>query len=380
MKLKIFYPVINGEITGGNIIALRIIDEALRKGYGVVVNSPAEGKFTRLLEEKGIKVYHIDTCKTFRLDSVFRLACIIKKEGISLIHSHTPLSGTVLSRLGGFIAGVPVITHAHVRDSFNRNPFIGFYQFLLNWFTSRFFCFKIIAVSQAIKKEIICQGVIAGKIDVIYNGINLSSSSQNINSGIGIRDEFGIRQNQKIIAQVGRLCEDKGQHVLIKAAKIVIKEYDCVFLIVGEDLGRAEEYKNSLQELVHGCGLGQRVIFTGYRSDVPGLMNTFDIFTLPSFVEGLPVVILEAMAAKKPVITTPVGGNTEIVIDGQTGTIVPQGSPDKLAEALMYHLKNQEISKKMGEAGYEMVKAHFPLSVMLDKIMAVYSEAVKDNR
>lgn len=379
MKLKIFYPVINGEITGGNIIALRIIDEALRKGYGVVVNSPTEGKFTRLLEEKGIKVYHIDTRKTLRLDSALRLARVIKKEGIGLIHSHSPLGGTVLSRLGGFIAGVPVINHAHVRESFNKNVFIGAYQFLINWFTSRFLCFKIIAVSQAVKKEIICQGVTPGKIDVIYNGIDLSSRGQNINSGIRIRDEFGIGQNQKIIAQVGRLCEAKGQQVLIKAAKIIAKEYDCIFLIVGEDLERAGEYKNSLRELARGFGLERRVIFTGYRSDIRELMNVFDIFTLPSFIEGLPVVILEAMAAKKPVITTPVGGNTEIVIDGQTGTIVPQGSPDKLAEALRYHLKNQEISKKMGEAGYEMVKAHFPLSVMLDKIMAVYSEAVKDN-
>ena len=379
MKLKIFYPVIDGEITGGNIIALRIIDEALRKGYGVVVNSPTEGKFTRLLEEKGIKVYHIDTRKTLRLDSALRLARVIKKEGIGLIHSHSPLGGTVLSRLGGFIAGVPVINHAHVRESFNKNVFIGAYQFIINWFTSRFLCFKIIAVSQAIKKEIICQGVAPGKIDVIYNGISLSSCGHDSNSSIRIRDEFGIRQNQKIIAQVGRLCEAKGQQVLIKAAKIIAKEYDCIFLIVGEDLERAGEYKNSLRELARGFGLERRVIFTGYRSDIRELMNVFDIFTLPSFIEGLPVVILEAMAAKKPVITTPVGGNTEIVIDGQTGTIVPQGSPDKLAEALRYHLKNQEISKKMGEAGYEMVKAHFPLSVMLDKIMAVYSEAVKDN-
>src|SRR3989338_6576503 len=94
MRLKILYPVIDGEITGGNIIALRIIEEAIRRGCAAVVNSPTEGRFTRLLREKGVMVYNIDTRRTFRLDSALRLAGIIKKEGIGLVHSHTPLPGT----------------------------------------------------------------------------------------------------------------------------------------------------------------------------------------------------------------------------------------------------------------------------------------------
>src|SRR3989338_10066999 len=166
MKLKIFYPVINGEITGGNIIALRIIDEALRRGYGVVVNSPTEGKFTRLLEEKGIKVYYIDTRKTFRLDSAFGLAFIIKKEGIGLIHSHTPLAGTVLSRLSGWITGIPVLNHAHCPEFINRNPAIGCFQPWLIWVASRLLCARIIAVSEFVKTEIIKQGSSVDKIAV----------------------------------------------------------------------------------------------------------------------------------------------------------------------------------------------------------------------
>ncbi len=144
--MKILYPIIDGEVTGGNLICLRIIEEALRRGYEVVINSPSEGKFTDMLRQKGIKVYNIDTCRTFRLDSAIKLAYIIKKEGINLVHSHAPLGGTILSCLAGWIAGVPVINHAHISYYLNLNPIVKCYQFLLNWLTSRLFCVKVIAV------------------------------------------------------------------------------------------------------------------------------------------------------------------------------------------------------------------------------------------
>lgn len=380
MRLKILYPVIDGEITGGNIIALWIIEELFKRGGQAVVNSPSEGKLTDILRNKGIKVYNIDTRRSFSFGSAMKLARIIKEEGIDLVHSHTPLGGAVLSRIGGFISGVPVINHAHVRDSFNQNPFIGVCQFLLNWFTSRFFCSKVIAVSRAVREEIVKQGVSTDKIDVIHNGINLGLVSKDNNSDIKIRNEFGINPGQRIIGQVGRLCENKGQQVLIKAAEMVAKEYDCVFLIVGEDLEKAGAYKNSLLGLVRSFGLEQRVILTGYRSDIRELMNVFDIFTLPSFVEGLPVVILEAMAIAKPVVATSVDGNPEIVIDGKTGTIVPPGNPAKLAEALIYHLKNPEISKAMGKRGYQRIEENFLLSQMLTKIFDIYAQVKKGGK
>mgnify|MGYP001601447598 FL=1 len=374
--MKILYPVIDGEISGGNIICLRIIEEALKRGYQVVVNSPSEGKLTNILKGKGIKVYNIDTRCSWRLDNAIKLAYIIKKENIHLLHSHTPLSATVLSRLAGWLARVPVITHAHTWDFMSSNPMVKCYQFFLNWFTSRFFCAQIIAVSRSVKDEIIKQGVTANKIAVVYNGISLADNECAKNPS-EIRKELGLRQDQRIIGEVSRLCKDKGQDILIKAAQKVIKNNpDTVFMIVGEDFERRGAYKKNLEELVSDLGLKEQIIFTGYRSDIMGLMNAFELFVLPSLVEGLPVVILEAMAAKKPVITTPVGGNPEIVIDGETGTIVPSGDPDRLAEAIIYHLQNPEASKRMGEKGQERVRQFFSLSQMLAGVMDIYKEVL----
>ena len=381
MKLKILYPIINGEITGGNIIALRIIDEALRRGYGAVVNSPDEGKFTRLLEEKGIKVYNIDTSRTFRLDSAFRLAKVIKKEGVGLIDSHAPLSGTILSRLSGWISGVPVINHNHCPEFINLNPFIGSLQSALLRITSRLFCGRIIAVSEFVKREIIKQGAPADKVTVIYNGIDLDNAARK-ESRVKIRSEFGLNENRPIIAEVGRLGNDKGQHILIQAAPYVIEKFpDAMFMIVGEDLGKKGEYRRELEAMAAGLGIEDKIIFTGYRTDIMDLMEAFDLFVLPSvFTEGLPVVIMEAMLAKKPVIAASVGGSPEIVLDARTGTLVPPADPGRLAEAIIYHLSNPGISKQMAENGYELLKQRFSLKQMLDKTMEIYQELMESPR
>lgn len=375
--MKILYPIIDGEISGGNIVCLRIMEEALKRGYRVMVNSPTEGKFTCLLGKRGIRVYNIDTRRSFQFVSAIKLSRIIKREGINLVHSHTPLAGVFLSRLAGWMAGVPVITHAHTKDFLSQNHILRAYQFSLNWVTSRFFCAKVIAVSKSVKNQIIKQGVASHKIIVVYNGVSLDEA-ENYNNSIRIRKEFGLRQNQPIIGTVGRLCKDKGQRILIQAAPKVIKKIpDAVFMIVGENPAQEREYKDRLEDLAHSLGVKQYVIFTGYRADIMELMNAFEFFVLPSSVEGLPVVILEAMAAKKAVITTSVGGNPEIVVDGETGTLIPPEDPDKLAEAIIYHLENLEISKRMGENGCVSLRRHFSLLQMLSGIMNVYEQVVK---
>ena len=126
--MKILYPIIDGEITGGNMICLKIIEEALKRGYPAVVNSPTEGRFTRILREKGIKVYNIDTRRTFRFDSAIKLAYIIKEEGINLVHTHTPLAGAIISRIAAKLTNVPIINHEHGLSPLNSRPIIKQYQ------------------------------------------------------------------------------------------------------------------------------------------------------------------------------------------------------------------------------------------------------------
>lgn len=376
--MKILYPIIDGEVTGGNVICLQLIEEALQQGWGVIVNSPTDGDFVEMLRRKGVKIYHIETGRSFRFDSAMKLARIVKKENVDLIHSHAPLAGTILSRLAGALTRTPAITHAHIiRMPLSPNPLVRNYQLLLNWISSRFFCDKVIAVSETVRREFIEQGTPENKIAVVYNGINLDHS-QPEKSAEEVRKEFNLTTQQRIIGQVGRLCSSKGQHILIKAAAVVIKRFRrAFFIIVGGDLEEKGEYREKLENLTEELGIKDHIIFTGYRSDILDLMKTFDIFVLPSRAEALPVVILEAMAAKKPVIVTGVGGNTEVVIDGKTGTLVPPENPSSLAEAIIHHLENPEASQDMGRRGYERVKRHFTRKRMVKQTFQIYDEVLR---
>ena len=374
--MKILYTIIDGEITGGNIVCLQIIEESLKRGYAVVVNSPSEGKFTHILKEKGIKVYNIDTRHLFDFGSIKKLAEIIKKEGISLLHSHTPINGRIWSCFACGMEKIPGIIHIHAPDFFNPSPLLRPFHFLLNWLSNHIFPAKVIAVSESVKMAAIKLGIAANKITVVYNGIDLDSRRYS-DGAAEIRNEFGLKPSQPVIGEVGRLCESKGQRILIMAARKVIEKIpDAVFFIIGEDLGAEKGYRKTLEGLVKELGLERKVIFTGYRCDISKLMQEFEIFVLPSVLEGLPMVILQAMAAKKPVITTTSGGNPEIVVGGRTGSLVPPLDPDKLAEAIIYHLKHPEISRKMGDNGYARVKEFFSLSQMLDKVMNIYKEVI----
>jgi len=377
--MRILYPIIDGEVTGGNIICLQFINEAQKRGWDVVVNSPAKGSFIDMIRDKCARIYHIDTSRSFRLDKSVELMKAIKKEKIDLVHCHAPLPDTNLSRIAAALAGIPIVTHAHLRQSLNSNPLVRKYQLMLDWCTSRLFCDRIIAVSEAVKTDFTEQGSPQSKIEVVHNGIDATRDQPKKNSG-AIRREFNLRSDQKLVGEVARLCGAKGQHILIRAARLVIEEFpDAVFMIVGEDMEKNGEYKHELEDLAEELGVKDNLIFTGYRGDVPDLMSAFDVFVLPSFAEGLPVTILEAMAARRPVVATPAGGNTEIVVHDETGLIVPFGDHEQLAEIILHLLNNPEKARLTGQRGYERVQAHFSLDQMVEKTFQIYDEVVRNS-
>lgn len=381
MRLKIFYPVIDGEISGGNIIALRIIEEALRRKHEVIVNSPSSGKLTDILREKKIKVYNVNTARSFNFINSLKLAIILRKESINLVHSHVPLGGEVLIRLAGWFAGVSVINHEHGLSPLNANYLIRRYQLFLNSLSAKISRSASIAVSEDTRAGVIRRGISPQTVSLIYNGI-FSEEKQAVS--VGSRGEaareFSVSLSAPLVGQIGRLDKNKGQDILIAATQRVLKEFpNAVFFIVGEDF-QNNIYRKQLEGMADSLNVGSHIIFTGYRADIQDLMNMFDLFVLPSRKEGLAVVILEAMAARKAVIAANVGGNAEVVVDGQTGTLIPPDNTERLAEAIIWHLKNPQASKAMGEKGYRRVKEYFSLSRMMNKIFDVYEQITRGRK
>src|SRR5207247_11054153 len=121
-------------------------------------------------------------------------------------------------------------------------------------------------------------------------------------------------------------------------------------------------------------GLAERVVFAGYRADVPAVLDEVDVVVLPSSVEGMPLVLLEAMAHRRPVVATPVGGTPEVVVDGETGLLVPPRDPRALADAIRRLLDDPDLAKRLGDAGRRRVELHFSLEAMNRRILELYDE------
>ncbi len=174
--------------------------------------------------------------------------------------------------------------------------------------------------------------------------------------------------------EVARLCDVKGQRELIRALPRLERQ-DTVVLLAGEDLEAGGAFRRALEQEAEALGVGDRVRFLGYRSDVPALLEAADVFALPSWVEGLPLGVLDAMARGKPVVAGAVGGTPELVVDGETGLLVPPRDVDALVRALDELLGDPERARRLGEAGRARALAEFSADAAAERVLRLYATA-----
>lgn len=369
--MKVLHTAINGEIAGGQKVCLQIMEALLEEGHQAIVVSPNEGPFTELVRKKGIPVFQIPFEKTYSFHRAFQLARLIKKEKVNLVHTHGMVPGNIQARFAACLGGVPCISHIHIANVFNSNPLIRKYQVFLDNWTSKF-CYRLIAVSQSTKKSLVDQGIPAERIVVIPNGIDWHEIRAR-QTREEIISRFNLDTKSRLIGTIGRLCPAKGQEEFLKAAKAVSKKIsNAVWFVIGQDMEFSGRYETHLRALARKLDLNGRVIFTGYQADPYSLMNALDLFVLASKAEGMPLVILEAMALKKAVIATAVGGVPEVVQNGRTGILIPPGDSEALIQAMLELLRNPKPVLEMGEAGFQRIRNHFSVSGMIRRVRKIY--------
>jgi glycosyltransferase involved in cell wall biosynthesis len=223
----------------------------------------------------------------------------------------------------------------------------------------------ILVNAEAVKDWLIGEGYDGARINVIGNGVTLSRFGPK-NGGGQCRRELGFASEAPLVAVFCRLNPLKGiEHFLEAAARVAARFPQARFAVVGE--GRVIQdgvivdgpYKRELEAHAARLGLGDRVVFTGLRGDVPELLDEVTVSVLPSLSEGLSNAILESMAAGVPVVATAVGGNPEAVKDGVTGLLVPPGDPAALAGAICTLLEDGELAARLGRAGRDRVEERF---------------------
>lgn len=376
-QIKVAHVVISGEVAGGQVICERVVTALRKRGNQAIVISQTEGDFTERLKKDKIPVFLIPFKKTYHIQDAFRLAQLLKKEQVDLVHTHSMVPGNVLSRLAAKIAGVPCISHIHIENVFNSNPLIQLYQMWFDRWTSNH-CYKLIAVSGATKQSLIRQKIPADQVEVILNGIYQGKPAKPAVSREEILRQWGIPDHHHLIGIVGRMSPVKGFEEFLESMTTVCRQILAVTaLLIGQDSEFGGRYERKLRELAELLGLSGHVIFTGFQPDALSFIAAMDFLVAPSKAEGLPITILEAMSLQKAVIASNVGGVSEVIQDGETGLLVRVGDTNRLAEAMLKLLNNPRLCQQMGENGFLRVQESFTEEKMLNRIFEIYEEAVR---
>jgi glycosyltransferase involved in cell wall biosynthesis len=329
-------------------IQLRVI--TLRSGGELISN----------LTNQGIPVIEIGINRKFNSLPLFRLYNLWQKAPPHILHTHLYHAG-IVGRLIARFAGIQyVVVHQHGTEN-NR----GAFRIVLDRVTSGMVD-RYVVPSKAVGDVLSMREHIAeSKIHLIHYGIN-------INTHLPISSIPYAASTTKIpmIGCVSRLVREKSHPVLLRALQLLkLTGVQFHTTIVGD----GPERKN-LEKLTHQFGLTDVVSWVGIQHDIPSWLAKFDIFVLPSAWEGLPISILEAMAARLPIVATAVGGTPEAVIDNQTGILVPSGDSDQLFQALHRLIFNAYLRAQMGKAGRIRVEENFSITMAADKTRNLYSQ------
>jgi len=324
-----------------------------------------------------VKIFH---CKgKFDIRTVFEIRKYVRQNQIILIHSQGYKSN-FYSLLSGSNTKIKRIATCHnwLGNGIKMKFYENLDKLLLNNFD------KLIAVSDILRDEIIRNRIPKEKVMVINNGVDIEKfrlqavgdEPDATSYRLQVRKSLGIGEDEKVVGTVGRLSKEKGHIYLLEAVAKVISEFPAIkLLIVGDG-----PLKKALQATSSRLHLEDKVIFTGVRNDIPGILSIMDIFVLPSLKEGVPIALLEAMAAQKPIVATKVGAVPNLIEDKKMGLLIEPKDADAIANSIISLLKDEVMKKAIAINALEKVKNEFSSSIMAQRYSEVYKEILSNGR
>lgn len=379
-------------MSGGEIALLHLVKALDRTRHTPVVALGEDGPLAEKLKALGIEVHVLPLDKNVaktRKDSLKAggmlrvralmqsmayarsLARLLRTRQVDLIHTNS-LKADLLGGIAGRMARVPVLWHVRDRIAADYLPSAATRVFRL---LCHVFPNVIIANSAATLQTVSTQthlrflGILPGKrripLRVVHDGIP--------DPALPVLPQ---RSDPPLIGLVGRISPWKGQHIFVAAAAEVLKQYPSArFQIIGSTMFGEESYEQEVHAQVSALGIDANVEFTGFCEDVYARINALDILVHASTVgEPFGQVVVEGMVAGKPVIATRGGGVPEIVLDGETGYLVPMGDSEAMAKALCVLLSDPVAAKTMGERGRERVLQHFSIALTAQRVQSLYDE------
>jgi glycosyltransferase involved in cell wall biosynthesis len=327
------------------------------------------GTYLEAIQSSGVAVHVLN--KRWPVDPFMfvRLMRLLKKERYQVVHCFM-FTANFWGRIAAIITGVPVRIAAERNVDSWKDP-------VRRWLDRRLarWSSKVVAVSKRVevfyRDEV---GIPVEKLTTIRNGVPPDLLRPTGRSRQSIRAELGLPLDVPVVIQVGRLVPQKGYQVLLDAMRDVRARHPGVrLLILGEGPLRDE-----LAAHARTLGIDDAVVFAGFRRDVLEVLRASDLFVLASWREGLPVSLLEAMAACLPAVVTSVGGNDEVVLEGETGYIVQAGDAAMMADRIIRLLDDPVLRQQMSRAARERVETVFSAERMVHETEALYERCLKE--
>ncbi len=359
--MSLFHIDAGREWRGGQRQSLLLVRELVRKGYPVWFIVQPRSPLHEKAAAENLPVWPLRMRSEFGLVAAARLAVRMRRRGCVLAHFHDAHAASV-GALAARWAGVPIRIIARRVD----------FPLKKNALSRRKYgksVDAIIAISQGVKRALIQSGVEASRISVVPSGIDFSVYEDKPPRNF-LHKECGFDAGDYLVGIVAQLEDHKGHRYLIDAANILKERTHRIkIVIVGEG-----SLKMDLTRQTQALNVKDVVYFLGFRSDIPRILASLDLFVLSSHLEGLGSSIMDAMVCRLPVVATRTGGIPELVKDHKTGLLVPPRNPQALAEAILTLHRDKRLAARLGQAGYDFVHKNFSAEATAAQTITVYEK------
>lgn len=348
---------------------LNLGEELRRRGHDVLPIGPADrsGWLAGQFRDRGFTPESYVLRRAIDPASARRITDILRGNRIQVAHSHEFSMG-VYGAIAAKRAGSRHIITMHGGRYYAER---GRRRAALRWAVHR--SAALVAVSDATARDLRdTLRLRDDEVQVIHNGIPFRAGSRS-----AVRDELGLASDELLLAAVGNLYPVKGHAVLLRALGELQRSPTPANVRWRLAIAGRGEEEERLRALAHEEGIAERVTLLGFRDDVPDILAAADLFVMPSLSEGLPLALVEAMAAALPVVVSEVGGVPEVAVSGKEAILVPPGDPKLLAEGLSSLMRDADARAAMGGAARARAVRDFSVSTMCEAYERLYrGEAV----
>ena len=368
-KIKVLEVIRQGQIGGGESHLLDLLTFMNKEHIEPICLSFTSGEMILRLQSLGIKCYVINTLKPFDIKIQRQIIQLICDEKIQLIHAHgsRAASNMIWPSLHLHIPMIYTVHGWSFHD--DQKKLIRTLRMWSEKLICRIAC-RVICVSQSnADTGRDCFGL--KRADVIENGINLVRFNPN-NKFKPIRNEFGFKEDDFVAGFIARCTKQKAPLDFLKAIKYAHERNPIIKgLFVGEG-----DMDSEVDELISELGMNDYLFRCKFRTDVPDLLHTINVYCLPSLWEGLSIALLEAMAMGKAIVATPTDGTKEVIVHEKNGLVIPYNAPEALADAIVRLQNSPVLYEQCSKQAQQLVKTRFNAQRVSDAVTKIYEQVI----